>query len=794
MENNDIFLGISKNSLYRLIEDPKEAEKAYESLKNYKKNNIKDAYDFFNKLSIGRGNRTYNQFTFDKIAHSLEYVGTFDYIKHKKTFNLDTKEGMELHVYRNKNQYHKAPKDLNSMKKFIDAGYFIFEGFSPCHNLTKELNNYEGRKATLSETVWLLGHKLLYRPNQYSAMHNISVRGVPGTSFEGCQFIYNYDSGKLVTDNINRGTWDYGKYATHMHFILDIYPWLQFGNGDNLEKPEMFIMSSSEEKLYFTPQALQTLNETKKHSSILMNDKTTKEEYENFLKWSNDTKGMVIVHSDEEKDLVEKSLKQAKEEFIDQQYVNAANRKFQDLSAIDMAYKDAWFDYVSFLTTVENREITQGLDKLVSYIDTDPISFKDIISDNREKERYGEYLFKTAFDAVGDKFKPGINLKVKLPISIDVHFSPVVREAIQDVKNKLGDEETVNQVKFYSDAIVTAFNAKIKKYNFEVYFNDDFEAKSTDFDHFKLCICQFRRVSEIEGTILSNKVLKLNADRFIANNENIDKTPDGSVEDLVRPAAPEYSEEFLGLSKNTSLVLGGLILSLLVGAGKIIYDNLDANKTKKLAKQISDYLFKQLSAEYDRMYKINYNIKTKIINNKIAYAFAEYDKYGVYNVYEPKDFMKKEDYIEYRSTMILEAVKAAKNYDHLLELTKDTYHDVLLLDGEMIKEVFEDTDLLDELVRFEYGDNSTDHYAREDYVKSLINQMEEKIYDLTEPYVRTEKDTKYYFYADSDAINWNRVGKEPIKNQLKFKVGYTINYNFDFASVQKQMEELIKKA
>lgn len=793
MENNQIILGISKNSLYRLIDDPKEAEKAFESLKNYKKNKISDAYDFFNKYSLGNGKRLYNKFTADKLQHSLEYVGTFDYIKHKKMFNLDTKDGMDMHIYRNKNQYHKAPKNLTEMKKFINAGYFIFEGFSPCHNLTEENNNYKGRKSTLVETIYLLNHKLLYRPNQYSAKHNISVRGTPGTSFEGCQFIYNYDTGKLVTDNINRGTWDYGKYATHMHFILDIYPWMQFGNGENLEKPEMFIMSDAEAKLYFTPEALQNLAETKKKSSIFMNDKTTKLEYTNFLKWSNDTKGMIIVHSDEEKDLVEKQLKEAKEDFVDQEYFRNAEKRYNNglTSNIDMAYKDAWFDYVSFLTFIENREITKGLDNLISYIDTNPSSFKDIISDNKEKEHYGELLFKSAFNILNQEEKnAGTIIKTKLPISITVYFSNQVKDAILDVKNKLGYDEAVNQVHFYRDAIVTAFNKKIANYNFEVRFSGDIVNFDADFDHFLLEIHQFRRVSETESTILNNKVLNLNAQRFIEANKDISKSDD---EEIVRPSDSEYAKEAFGMSENMTLVLGSFLVTMFVGTSKLILDKLNEKQTKKLIKEISNYLFKQLSEEYDRLYKINTNIKTKFINSKVTYAFAEYDRYGVYNVYEPKDFMKREDYIEYRSTMILEAIKASKDYNHFLELTKDTYHDNLILDGFMLKEIFEDVDLLNELVKFEYGENSTDSYAKEDYIKSLINQMEEKIYDMTEPYIKTEKDTKYYFYDNRDAIDYSQLGKKSISDQLSFKVGYTINYNFPYEKVKKQIEFLINK-
>lgn len=790
------FLGISRNSLFRLLDDPKEAEKAYESLRHYKENNIKDAYDFFNKLTKGNGSRTYNRFTADKIEHSLEYVNTFDYIKHKKTFNLDTKEGQELHVYRNKNQYHKAPKDLKSAKKFIDAGYFIFEGFSPCHNLTKEKNTYEGRKATLVQTIWLLNHKLLYRPNQYSACHNISIRGTPGSSFEGCQFIYNYDTGKLVTDNINRGTWDYGKYATHMHYILDIIPWLNIGNGDNIENPEMFLMTPAQEKLYLNSSAVEKLNEVKKQSSIFMSDKTVKDEYEKFIKWSNDTKGMIIVHSNEEKDLIEKQLKQAKEDFIENQYQINAEKKYCDntTSNLDMAYTDSWFDYVSFLTCVENREITNGLDNLINYIDTNPPSLKTMVSDDVEREKYNKLIFKSNFANGMDqssKYK-GNTIPTTLPITIDVHFSENVKTAILDVKNKLGDTEARNQAIFYVNAVTTTLNKKIAKYNFGVRFDGDFEHFDLILDHFLLSVVQFRRVSETESTILDNKLINKSAEKFLANYDEITEFRKSS-EGLVIPAEPEYSEEMFGLGKQASFILGAFLVTLLIGTAKIAYDKFTKDRLDKIAKTISKNLTKSLSDEYDRLYKTNVTIKKRISDSKIAYAFAEYDKYGEYNLYEPSDFMKKEDYIEYRATMILSRAKEAKSYDDFVELSQNDKHDTLLLDGFMLKEVFEDTGLLDELVKFEYGDNNTDQYSRIDYLQTNIRQMEDKISDYVSTCVKMDPEAEFYFLTDMNAVNWQRVGKEPIKNQLKFKVGYKQLYKFDYESIRKDIETLISK-
>ena len=126
MENsnkNPIFLGISKNTIKRLF-DCRSGE-VFKSLENYKINKIKNSYDFFNKISKGEGSRAFNKFSYDKIQNSLEYVNYFEYLKTHKTFDLNTEEGKELHIYRNMNQFHKAPKDLKTMLKFVEAGYFL---------------------------------------------------------------------------------------------------------------------------------------------------------------------------------------------------------------------------------------------------------------------------------------------------------------------------------------------------------------------------------------------------------------------------------------------------------------------------------------------------------------------------------------------------------------------------------------------------------------------------------------------------------------------------------------------
>lgn len=792
-DKNQNFLGINKNTLDRMFEDKEFADKAYFLLQANEKLNIKDNFDFLNKITKGNGSRAYNKYTFDKIAHSLEYTTAFDYIKHKKMFNLDTDEGTDLHIYRNKNQYHKAPKDFETAKKFIDAGYFIYEGFSPCHNLVKGNNTYKSRKLTLSQTIYLSNHKLLYKPNNFSPMKNISIRGFPGTSFEGCQFIYNYDTGKLVTDNINRGTWDYGKYATIMHFILDFYPWLKFGNGDNLEKPEMFIMSKNEENLYFTQDALNKIKENKQKMPLLMNEKSVVYEYNLFLRWAKTNTDAIVIKGKDELTNLTTNLTKSKEEFIDSEYIKNCEKRYNNglTSNIDMAYKDAWFDYVSFVTYLENREITKGLDNEIAYIDTNPISLKSLVSDSKEKDKYGELLFKSAFNILKPEEKTvGNKVLTKLPIGMTVYFTDEVKNDIIDVKNKLGITEAINQVHFYRDAIVTEFNKRIACFNFEVRFSGDLIDFEKDFDHFGLEICQIRRVSESEATILNFQVLSSNAKRFIKNNDDI-TNPDSNTEELIMPRDPEYySGEAIGLLSASLIGFG--IITLLVGAGKIIIDKSKEKNVKALAKTIGDYLNKELSKEYDQIKDIDKKLKSKIINSKAINTIAQYDTYGTYNIYESNDFIKKEDYIHNRSLEILNLIKISESYDRFIELLNRNSYKGILIDGKIAEQVFKDKSLIDELVKFESGSNNIDQISRINYVETLIAETHNKIAQLIKPLVESEKNIEYFIEDSQKSINWDRIGKQSIDDQLQFRLGYICKTLIDCSKIDKDLMNLIK--
>lgn len=792
---NDTFLGIDKNSLSRVI-DKDDFDKAWKVLENFKNNKIKNDYDFFNKLSLGNGSTLYNKYSYDKLSHSLEYTSLFDYFKHKKMFNLDTEEGMDLHVYRNKNQYNKAPKDLKTMNEFVKAGYFIFEGFSPCHNLKAGSNDEKSRRGTLSITASLVLSKKLYKPNEHSPLLNISYRGTPGTSFEGCQFIYNYMTGKFISDNINRGTWDYGKYATSAHFILDIYPWLRFGNGDNLETADMFIMSDAQEKLYMTREAIEKARAAKKKSSIFMNDKNIAQEFLNYNKWDNEIRQNknLMLTGNTEKEFINTNLSKSKEEFIDDRYIKNCEKRYNNglTSNIDLAYKDAWFDYVSFLTCVENREINKGMEQIVSFLTTDPVSFRDIINDNREKERYGEYLFKTAFESKQIDKKAGEIIKTKLPITITVYFTQTVTDNVKSVFNKLGADEAKNQAIYYVDSIVELFNKNIKKYNFEVGFSADFIDKNADFDHILLNIYQKRKVSETEATILSNKVLKLNADRFVDNNKDITH-PDSEIsnESLVLPCKPEYYS-IEGFTPTTKAIFGFALISLVAGGIKFIYDKVNENKLKKFAIELANKFEKMLSVRYDEIYKVNKNIKTKILASDVK-SITDYDKYGVYNIYEPSDFIKKEDFIKERVDAILLAAKTYNNYDDFIKAMNPTYYENVLVDGFMLKDVYSDPTLLRELTKFEYGDNSDNQNSEISLLQEMGDKIETKLLSIIDPIVKTEKEINLSWKVDKETVNWSKIGKEPMEDKLHFNISYTQCYNINYNSIKIDIEELIKK-
>lgn len=735
----------------------------------------------------------YNKFTRDKIVNSLEYVSTFDYLKNKKTFNLDTKEGMDLHIYRNKNMYKKAPKDLKTMEEFVKAGYFLFEGFNPCHNLYKEINTEKYRKQTLSQTIYLISHKALYKPNTFSHCKNVSFRGTPKTSFEGCQFIYNIDTGKLVTDNINRGTWDYGRYATSMHFVLDVFPWLSFGNGENLETPNMFIMSPAEEKLFLSPDAVAKLRDNEEvKKALTAKEKIMETEFKKFLIWTKEISNNIIEKGIDFKNKAEKIIKQSKEDFIDQYYEeNSKPIGDTGLSNINMAYKDAWFNYISFLSCIENREIIEGLQDKINFISTTPDNLKDIATNENEKKKYEEFMFKSVFDCMSDKERKETDMiQVKLPISLTIHLSPEVIDNIRSVKEKLGETEARNQYHFFVDYFVKKFNEKVQKYGFEFRLIDELINFDTDIEVAKLMIIQIRSVNEVERTLFNNKVISLKKEKYIENNPELKDILVKSDEGLVIPCAPEYSTE--AICGSTFLLISSVLITLIVGSVALITSKIDKKKQEPIIKKLANKLEKMLSDHYDRLKKFDNDIKNKFINSNIVDSYVEYDHYGEYTVYESKDFPNKIDYMREKAIELLEIIKRSRNYNHFMELVDiEIRSDVKLMDGYICKEIFSDPSLLDELVKFEFGEDNDDHNSKVAYLKTTIQHMIDKIDQSVKDIIPETEDFKIYFESFENEINTDRIGKYPIENQLRFNLGYRKKLDIDFEEIRNEITLLL---
>jgi hypothetical protein len=134
----------------------------------------------------------------------------------------------EQHINRNRHQNGYAPSTRERMGRLVDIGLFTREGNTGTHNLTKEQNTLEGRRA--------VGIKKFGT--------NIDYRGARGTIFKGMQFIYN-EGGEIVLDSINKGTFDYMSPLENifLHDSFDIKPWIEWGNGPFDDKKEDVIMS-----------------------------------------------------------------------------------------------------------------------------------------------------------------------------------------------------------------------------------------------------------------------------------------------------------------------------------------------------------------------------------------------------------------------------------------------------------------------------------------------------------------------------------------------------------------------
>lgn len=184
-------------------------------------------------------------------SRSNEYINLPAIVFNKENrIDITSKEGLEKHVTRNKYQFHMAPHNLETMYKFVKNGWFVYEGYSPCHNVPTLGDTEKIRRYLCKITPKLFLSGQIYKMNPFSELGNISFRGSPNSPFEGCQFVYNNFTKKLVTDNVNKGTWDFGKYGTLSHLLLDVNPWLSIGNGNINESENDFILPKSKENIF----------------------------------------------------------------------------------------------------------------------------------------------------------------------------------------------------------------------------------------------------------------------------------------------------------------------------------------------------------------------------------------------------------------------------------------------------------------------------------------------------------------------------------------------------------------
>jgi hypothetical protein len=121
------------------------------------------------------------------------------------------------HFSRNRNQNGYAPANQDRMDKLVEMKLFSNKGNTGTHNLKPNEDNPQGRWAAFTG-----GKKGT----------NIDYRGAVGTIFEGMQFIYD-SNGDLVLDSINKGTFDTISPDSNGlgHFLADVKPWLDWGNG-----------------------------------------------------------------------------------------------------------------------------------------------------------------------------------------------------------------------------------------------------------------------------------------------------------------------------------------------------------------------------------------------------------------------------------------------------------------------------------------------------------------------------------------------------------------------------------
>jgi hypothetical protein len=133
------------------------------------------------------------------------------------------------------NQEHRESDTLEKMKMLEDLGLFRLlgktgptKGHTGAHNIPEDEKGLFGR---WNNFLTLDGHG-----------ENLDYRGITGSCFEGVQCIYNENTGKLVTKDRNKGTFDYCHPSkdNFKHFTLDVLPWVVWSNcGDDTSRKQI---------------------------------------------------------------------------------------------------------------------------------------------------------------------------------------------------------------------------------------------------------------------------------------------------------------------------------------------------------------------------------------------------------------------------------------------------------------------------------------------------------------------------------------------------------------------------
>lgn len=491
-----------------------------------------DEYQIFDKLWPNRGTEAYNRLSQFRLQSS-EYYTAFSILDKTKSIDINTKEGLKMHCFRNKNQYGKAPKDLPTMKKFVEKGYFICEGYSPCHNIPVNQDNEDYRYKTLSYMVHCVRKGLLGSPNLYAKEGNISFRGKPGTSFAGCQFVYNDKTNKLVTDKVNRGTWDFGKYGTLAHVVYDINPWITIGNAIKKDKPEEekdFIMPIEEESKYLnTPNTI--VSEIKNADSAI---KTAWDNINNFVK----------TNFKQHKTVESLSRMYSGEEYLEEEQAKIDENKLkyvQDFLSANFDRLKPYYEndvnninkFVDLLRNVKVQDSFKNFDNVIESFDVEvpkcPSSslylfyMKEVLTSDNPMLKEGDTINLNSQHSLLIHFTQEFSNTYKNHESSD-RVAPLVHDMFNSMSNRLTDDIN-NFIK------ANNLNISIRILTPDINSKYDFVSASVDIEH---------KISKMEEIVFNKK----NFTKNIENPEDFKHTtfPEETDENINIFKKPEYLE------------------------------------------------------------------------------------------------------------------------------------------------------------------------------------------------------------------------------------------------------------